>query len=59
MTGLNKKPDVGVHKTNFHSDVLAIRKNCAPVGAALLYEAKDVVPPATRAMNSDVAVKET
>ena len=59
MAGLNKEPDVGVHKGNFHSDVLAIRKNCAPVSAALLYEAKYVVPPATRAMNSDVAVEET
>jgi hypothetical protein len=56
MACLNKKSDIGVHKANFHGDVFAIRKNCAPVCAALLYEAKYVVPPATRAMSSNVVV---
>lgn len=54
MACLNKKSDIGVHKANFHSDVLAIWKNCAPVCAALLYETEYVVPPVTREMSSGV-----
>jgi hypothetical protein len=58
VASLNKKPDIGVHKADFHSDVLAIGKNSAPVSAALLYEAEDVVPSTTRAINTDIAVEE-
>jgi len=59
VAGLNEKSDIGVHKSDFHSDVLAIRKNGAPVGAALLYEAKDVVPSATGKIYSDVTEEKT
>ena len=59
MAGLNKKSDIGVHKADFHSDVLTVRKNSAPVSAALLYEAEDVIPSVTRAINNDIAVEKT
>jgi len=47
VTGLNEFPDVGVHESDLHSDIHAVREHGIEICPPSLDEAEDVVPSST------------
>ena len=43
MACFDEEPDVSIHKSNLHRDVLPVWKNCGTIRSALLDEREDVV----------------
>lgn len=54
MAGLDEESNVGIHKWDSHSDILAVWQNGTTVGASLLDKAEDVVPSKNKSMSSCV-----
>jgi len=48
MACLDEQSNVGVHEMHGHSNIFAVRENCASISPALLDEAEDVVPAKNR-----------
>lgn len=44
VAGLDKQPDVSIHESHGHRDILSVRKHGVPIGPAFLDVAEDVVP---------------